>query len=277
MRSPETGIPSISINVDAAKAYVLAHGSEREQARLEGLFGRRQPERAVVKQLEQLQNPDGGFPLRQQPGGPSSVDTTCFVLAQLKEIPPLAGSPMASRALAFLRRMQQTDGSWSESPEVTELAPQWAQVTNPLATAYLTANATYTLQTMEPEHLDPIRRASKWLRQELGRPSAGEQAYSQSLFLSAAVWGQVLGPAAAEPAWAYELLTHRELSAVELAWWLTTFVALGVEARFFPLTYRLLAQLATLQGADGAWPGEAGAEVESTLAALRVFRGFRLI
>jgi len=228
-----------------------------------------------VEELERLQNPDGGFPLMDRPGGPSSVDATCYILSQLRDLPPLAGSPMASRAVAFLRRSQGVDGSWEESPEAAAASPPWAQAADPRARAYLTAVAAYTLQVMDPAHADPIARASDWLRAALaGGP---ERAYSQTLFLAAAVWGRHLEPGAPERDRAYDLLERRELAAPELAWWLTTFVELGLEARYLALVLRQLRRLAGMQREDGGWPAEEGLAVESTLTALRVFRGFGLV
>jgi hypothetical protein len=273
----EAGLPAFTVDAEGARAFVLAHGGLRERARLEGIFGRGEPDRAAVKELEQLQNPDGGFPIRQQAGAPSSVDTTCYLLAQMREIPPLGGSPMASRALAFLRRSQQPDGSWAESPEVQAVAPWWSREANPQAAPYLTANATYTLLVMEPAHMDPILRGSRWLRTALGQVGAGEQAYSQTLFLAAAVWSKTAGAGASETAWAHDLLSRRELDAPTLAWWLSTVAEVGLEARFFPLILKQLNRLASMQQADGSFPAEEGFPVEATLAALRVFRGFRLI
>ncbi len=271
------GFPECSIHPERARAYVLAHGGLREQARIEGIFGRGEPERQVSRELEQLQNPDGGFPIRQEPGAPSSVDTTCYILAQLKDIPPLAGSPMASRALAFLRRTQATDGHWEESEAIQATAPHWAKAENPQAAAYLTAVATYTLMTIEQEHLDPIARGSRWLRMELGRYGEGEKAPAQTLFLSAAIWSKMVGRNSNEKGWAYELLQRRELDAPALAWWLTTIMETGLEARFFGLVIKQLARLASMQKEDGSWPAEDGFPVEATITALRVFRGFRLV
>lgn len=277
MANVTDGSPEFAVHVDRARAFVLAHGGAREQARLDGIFGRSEPERSVVRALEQLQNPDGGFPLFQEPGAPSAIDTTCYLLTHLKDIPPLGGSPMASRALAFLRRTQRTDGSWVEPPAVQERSPFWAKGEEPLAVGYLTANATYMLMTMEPEHMDPIARGSRWLRMELGRNGQGEHAYAQTLFLAAAVWSKMVGPNSNEKGWAYDLLSRRELEASTLAWWLTTVMETGLEARTFSLVLKQLQQLAALQQADGSWPAEEGFPVEATLTALRVFRGFRLV
>ncbi len=261
----------LRVDVDRARAYVLAHGGSRDQARLDGIFGAPRPDRDVVKALESLQNPDGGFPLRQEPGAPSGVDTTCYILAQLKDLPPLAGSPMASRALAFLRRSQNPAGHWEESAAVKERAPRWA-AGDPASTAYLTANAAYTLLTMEPDHMDPVARGAAWLRKELEDGAGGQ--YMLTLALAAAVFYKLGLP---EVAAAHESLSGRQMDAGELAWWLSCALEAGVGGRYLLPVARQLADLAALQQPDGSWPAEEGFAVESTLMALRVFRGYGVV
>lgn len=259
----------IRIDAERARAYVLAHGGLREKARLAGIFGATGPDREVVKALEALQNPDGGFPLRQEADAPSSVDTTCYILQQLKDLPPLAGSPMASRAVSFLRRFQLTDGSWEEPGGGTGRE-----------TAYLTANATYTILSLEPEHLDPVLRAEGWLRRNLAgvEPGAAEQPATETLALTWGVWLKLAAPRTSELAWAFAQLERQELEAPELAWWLTIALEAGAGGRFLLPIARLLARLAAMQDAEtGGWPAEPGFETESTLAALRVFRGYGII
>jgi hypothetical protein len=270
-------LPSIRVDGERARAFVLAQGGSRERARVEGIFGATGPDRQVVKALEGLQNPDGGFPLQQQAGAPSSVDSTCYILFQLKDMPPLAGSPMATRAVSFLRRSQQTDGSWRETPEVGEHAPFWAASGDPKAQAYLTAVATYTILTLEPEHLDPVSRAMGWLRRALVQDPTGAQYYTQTLAMSWAVFFRLAGPKASETIWAFQALGRRELDAPQLAWWLACALETGIGGRFLLPLAQELGKLAAMQQADGAWPAEEGYAVESTLTALRVFRGYGVV
>lgn len=307
------------VDVARARAFVLAHGGAVDVARMEGILGRTEPDRAVVRALERLQNSDGGFPVAAvargagaalgttaagghhegqdtiasggragargaADSGASSIAVTCQVLAHLRDIPPLAGSPMASRAVAFLRRSQSVDGSWSAAQEGVD-------------PALLTASAAYTLAVLEPDHPDPIVRAARWLRRTLADGAGDTRAEgtehsreggpgrvaalgsgsdrSAALFRAAAVWGHS-GDAAAQDS-AYALLEQRDLTAPEIAGWLATFVELGLAARHFALAFRLLGRLAGLQQTDGSWPVGEGSAVEATLAALRVFRGFRLV
>jgi hypothetical protein len=263
-------LPSLFVDGERARAFVLAHAGSTDQARLEGIFTGARPEREVVKALEALQNPDGGFPLLQRPGNPSSIDTTCYMLSVLKDMPPLAGSPMASRAVAFLRRNQQADGSWRESPEVVALSPFWTAQDDPKATAYVTANATYTILTLEPDHMDPIGRAAKQLRLML---IAGD-AYAQTLAMAWAVLYRLDGPANEPCPSAFVQLEQRDLTAPELGWWLSCALEVGAGGPFLLPLAQQLGKLALLQRPDGAWPAEEGFETESTLTALRVFRGY---
>jgi len=258
----------IRVDAERARAYVLAHGAARDIARLEGIYGAVGPARDVVRGLEELQNPDGSFPLRQERGAPGSVDTTCFLLHQMKDLPPLSGSPMASRAVAYLRRVQQMNGSWAEQAPA---ANGWAQ---PL---YLTALATYTILSHEPEHIDPINRGAAWLRQALSSDPTGAATPTQTLLLAWTSFYRLFGQHAHETAWAFQTLTHRERAAAERAWGLACALEVGAGGKFTLQLAGLLAQLAALQQEDGAWPAEEGFPLESTLTALRVFRGYGVI
>lgn len=135
------------IEIKGARPLVLAHGTPRQVARLHALLDSAPAPREVAGELESLQSEDGGFSVH--PGGPASVQATCRVLGELRTLPPLAGSPMASRALSFLRRRQRQDGSWSEADGVPN--------------ADLTAEALYTLALMASDHPQPARLAAVWL------------------------------------------------------------------------------------------------------------------
>jgi len=261
----------IRVDAERARAFVLAHGTVRDVARLEGIFGAVGPDRDVVRGLEALQNSDGGFAARQVPGNPSSIDTTCFVLHQMKDLPPLSGSPMASRAIAFLRRVQRPDGSWAESTEAAALAGPWAEPT------YLTALALFTVLTHEPEHMDPLTRGAAWLRRTLATDPTGAGVPVQTLALTWTTFYRLFGPGAHEVSWALQTLLHRDRTAAERAWGGACALEVGAGGKFVLSIVRLMAQLADLQQADGSWPAEEGAPLESTLTALRVFRGYGVI
>lgn len=258
----------IRVDAERARAFVLAHGAARDVARLDGIFGAVGPARDVTRELEALQNPDGGFAARQEPGLPSGIETTCYLLHQMRDLPPLPGSPMASRAVAFLRRVQGTNGSWSEAELVRS---RWA------LPQYLTALALYTIVTYEPEHMDPINRGAAWLRRSLSADPTGAGLPTQTLMLAWAAFYKLFGQHAHETVWAFQTLMHREQDAAERAWGLAGALEVGAGGRFSVQIVQMLSELAGQQQADGSWPAEAGFPLESTLAALRVFRGFGVI
>ncbi|HWI63758.1 MAG TPA: prenyltransferase/squalene oxidase repeat-containing protein [Symbiobacteriaceae bacterium] len=261
----------IRVDAERARAYVLAHGAARDVARMEGIFGAVGPAREVVRGLEELQNPDGGFAARQVAGSPSSINTTCFLLFQMRDLPPLSGSPMASRAVAYLRRVQQPDGSWMESDEALRVGHGWQEP------KYLTALALYTILAHEPEHMDPINRGAGWLRRALASDSTGAATPTQTLILTWTTFYRLFGQDSHEAAWAFQTLLHRDRDAAERAWGLACALEVGAGGKWVLRVARLLTELAALQREDGSWPGEEGFELEATLTALRVFRGYGVI
>ncbi|HEY3365846.1 MAG TPA: prenyltransferase/squalene oxidase repeat-containing protein [Symbiobacteriaceae bacterium] len=255
-------LPAIKVDEEGARAFVLAHGGPLDRARVAGVFGAVGPDRDVVRSLEARQNPDGHFGTDSSPDGPGegsgSLAATADMLALLKDLPPLAGSPMASRALAFLRRRQRVDGAWAELPEA------------PAGDPALTARVAYTLLTMEPESINPVARGSAWLRTALSAESAGGRASALTLARAWGVWYKILGPRSHEPLWVLDQLRRRELDPAELVGWLNCALEMDAGGRLLLPLAKDLARLAGLQQADGAWPGG----VEPTLAALRVLRGY---
>jgi hypothetical protein len=239
-------------------------------ARLAGILDWARPSKAVVKALEALQNPDGGFPFRLEPGAPSAIDATCFILNQLQDLPPLPGSPMASRAISFLRRSQAREGYWTEVEALREALPPWVQGEG--GSGYLTAHATFTLLMLDPSHRDPINWGLRWLAGHLDK----EGAYAQTRYLTwAAAWRHE-GPysSLATKAWEGLKPTLDQLDASDMAWLLSAALAAGVGGRYLLPIADLVNRLASLQEPDGGWPGDDPSRVETTLQALRVLHGY---
>ncbi|MGE5672584.1 MAG: hypothetical protein ACM3XM_01680 [Mycobacterium leprae] len=263
------------MDVEAAAAFVRSRGSQREQARLAGILDGVRPERFVVRELEQLQHEDGGFPLEGEPGGPSSIDATCYVLSQLKDMPPLIGSPMASRAIAFIRRNQAMDGAWAELPAAAAGGPPWVRAENLVAKPYLTANAAFTLVTVAPEQSEPARRAVRWLQTALA--DTPERQYALTLAMTWATRYRLEGGGGSDLRALFDLAISEHENAWGLAWQLSCALDVRAGGDYLLPVMDALVRLAAMQGQDGSWPAEDGLPVEATLASLRVFRGFGLI
>lgn len=253
-------LESIVPDLAKARAAVAAQATLRQRARLEGIFGAAAPAREVVQLLTALQNSDGGFPEAEEGPALSSVAATCRMLAELKEMPPLAGSPMASRAVAFLRRCQRPGGSWGQGDGSPDL----------------TAWAAYTIYTLEPAHQDPLSRSARYLKR-FAQDEPGLSA--RGLACAWALWVGLWGEASPEARRGFRLLADRPLTSPELAFWLICALEVGAGGPYlFPLAQRV-AELAAQQQPDGLWPagepwlGEISGEgsLDSTLEALRVF------
>lgn len=259
------------IGLERARAFVLAHADALGTARLGGILEGARPPKELVKALEAVQNPDGGFPCgwvqalgKPEPDGegavrPSSLDATCSLLDQLRDLPPLTGSPMASRALSYLRRSQNRDGSWWE---------EGAPVPGPEGAAYLTATVSFTLLTLDPSNRDPINWGLKWLEEY---PGPWSQPTAFRTWGAACCHRGVDSPLAIR-SW------ERAMSCGngDLAGFLSTALIAGVGGRYLVDLHQLLSFLFDArQESDGGWPGPD--RVEATLMALRIARGFDLI
>src|SRR5579863_5101634 len=101
-----------AIDFDRAVAWVRAHGNEFDQARLDTLLedgclpSDNPRQRFLAGQRE-----DGGWAPFWAPDY-SSLDATCFRLAQGEALDIGRWEPAFERAVAFLRRRQRADGSW---------------------------------------------------------------------------------------------------------------------------------------------------------------------
>lgn len=260
---------SHKIDLEGARAYVLAHSNELGKARLTGILEGARPPKELVKALEARQNPDGGFPRdwASAIGGPdpttapaSSLDATCLLLDQIRDLPPLTGSPMASRALSYLRRAQNRDGAW-----FAEGAPS---LEGEEGTAYRTANVTFTLLTLDPTNRDPINWGIKWLERYEGECGL------QLAFLA---WAAACRHVGLDSPLARRYWERARAASTEtdLDWFLSTALNAGVGGRYLIELAHLLERFATRQQPDGGWPGDD--RVHATLMALRVLRGFALI
>lgn len=146
-----------------AVAFVEANGTEQERARLHWLVDAVPPGPAIRESLAALQDAGGGFPLGMTPGRPTSVDSTLTSLWWMEELGQLE-SPLAGRACAYLRSVQQADGGWDEDPALAHYdLPPWVQVGHLPTRLYLTAYAAYWLGRHDKGH-PALRRALDFSR-----------------------------------------------------------------------------------------------------------------
>ena len=114
------------MNLWKAVEFVRVAGNEVEQARLKYLLANERPTQKMVAQLFTGQRPDGGwspFWVKDY----SSLDATCFRLAQAEQMGLAESETAVMRAVDFLAQRQFPDGSWEEDKKVANYAPPWAK------------------------------------------------------------------------------------------------------------------------------------------------------
>ncbi|MCI0398494.1 MAG: terpene cyclase/mutase family protein [Chloroflexi bacterium] len=258
------------MNIASAVEFVNRTGNESEKARLRYILFGEIPAGEVVNGLLAGQRPDGGWPPFWAPDY-SSVDATCFRLAQAEQLGVVAAHPAVGRAVQFLLARQRQDGSWAEDESVQSLAPPWATPGDLAARLYLTANGGFWLG-MLAENREAARRAAYFLRSHVA--SDGRlPGFLQAHWLAAGLWSRVGWDEVAQPTLAYLETRLSDMAAGSLAWLVTALISAGVRPG-----HSLLAgagdRLMSLQSEDGRWPGEdgAGQDVQTTLEALRALK-----
>jgi hypothetical protein len=256
-------------NIQAAIAFIRANGGSVEQARLDYLLNGEYPNPAIVQQLFAGQRADGGWNPFWAPDY-SSLDATCFRLAQAEQFGMTAQEPALRDALTFLAQRQRDDGSWEEDEHVAELTPPWATPGNMAARLYLTANCAFWLATLMETPVN-TSLAADYLQNHLD--SNGQlPTFLHAHWLAGGLWHR-LGRKEAKRIFNYLEQQLPALPASNLAWLLSTLLLAGVQ-----LSESIIEQAASLleqlQEQDGRWMSEDGPErdVHATLEALHVLR-----
>jgi hypothetical protein len=284
------------VDIDAAIGFVVARGDTVDRARLSWLRAGMAPGEDVLGHVEMGQNPGGGWPARWA-GDVSSVDATCFRLAELDDLDGLR-RPAARRALDWLANRQGTDGFWEEDSALADVAPFWARPGDPDARFYVTANASFWLAVGafdgaaadgvavdRPDADDheaapslyqiPLSRASKALRESIS---------ADGVWPGYLIAGWLAGAVLHQTGWFYEAarilvnLAERvpTMSAADTAWMGAALRRIGISPDD-PLLQAARSRLAETQRSDGSWPSdeeeEASAfDVHTTLTAIRAAR-----
>lgn len=255
------------MNMDTAVAFIRSRGNPAELARLSYLLDGTPPPPAAVEQLLAGQRPDGGWSPFWA-ADYSSLDATCYRLAQADQLGIGLAEPAVERALAFLAYRQQANGSWQEEEEVAAVAPPWAKPGDTAAKLYLTANCGFWMATLAGS--EDGKQAADYLQTHL-TVSGRLPSFLHAHWLAGALWYSAGLTAVAESVFTY-LQQERlpELSPANLAWLIVTLRRAAVPTTH-PLIQSAAARLAEQQEPDGRWPGDDGPDwnVHTTLEALR--------
>lgn len=258
------------MNAPAAVDFVRAHGTPVEQARLDALLSGTWPSADALAALCAGQRPDGGWPPFWAPDY-SSVDATCYRLAQAEQVAVNPGAPPIQRALAFLAGRQHRDGWWEEDEAVAAVAPPWAAPGDPAARLYLAANGGFWLGLWGASGEGALR-AADYLRRHLD-DSGHLPTFLHAHWLAAGLWYRLGQPETAERVLVYLRARLADMEASHLAWLMNALLIAAVPGQH-PLLADAATALARQQQPDGRWVSEDGPErdVHTTLEALRALQ-----
>lgn len=258
------------MNVKKAIAFVQDQGNLIEQARLEYIFSGKRPSQKVVARLFAGQRPDGGWAAFWATDY-SSLDATCFRLAQAEQLGRNKEEPAIRRVLSFISQHQRADGSWEESDQVADVAPPWAKPGNLPAKLYLTANCGLWLALLD-RNLEQAESAAMYLQVHLD--SQGRlPSFLHTHWLAAGLWHILEWQEPAERVHAYLLTRINDLTSSSLAWMIITMRMVGFLANH-PLIEQSITFLENGQQPDGHWLSEDGPshDIHATLEALRALQ-----
>jgi hypothetical protein len=259
------------IDIQSAAAFVNNHGDATEQARLRYLLNGERPSQETVSALLAGQREDGGW-APFWASAYSSLDATCFHLAQAEQLGISGSEPATGRALDFLANRQRTSGSWSEDESVTDLAPPWVKPGETSAILYLTANCGFWLAVRQGTFQNVARRAADYLLGYLDN-EGHMPTFLHAHWLAGGLWHSLDQQEPAARVFGYLANRAEALPASNLAWLIITLHGAGVPPSH-PLLDTAASLLAHQQARDGRWPSEDGSarDIHATLEAMRALR-----
>lgn len=206
------------IDVESALAFVAHQGNQVEQARLTYLPAQQAPSPAVISQLMAGQRDDGGW-APFWAADYSSLDTTCFRLAQAEQLGLNHSHAAIARAVRFLAARQQADGSWEEDAAVAAGAPRWVRPGDMAARLYLTANCGFWLAMLGEQ--GSAKRAAAHLQAHLDE-NGHMPSFPHTHWLAAGLWYRLNWQDLAERITRHLGQQLTELTGSNLAWLIIT-------------------------------------------------------
>jgi hypothetical protein len=254
--------------------FIYSNGTPMEIARLDSIL-KRNPSN-VLGIIQALQNRDGGFPYNMDPGTPSTLNTTEFVLVWLHDL-ALLDSEVGTKAFQFMLSLQHQDGTWDEPDKILLYdPPPWMVPHNDYAIAFTTANSAFWLG-VKGLKTEPFHRACTFLKSSQDK-SGKFPGFIHTTWISTAVL-------AMEKDWTFnpvvralsylDGLSLEQWEASQISWMLWYFALADIPSEI-PFLRKAVAELLTRQKEDGRFASEDGDSfsVNSTLEAVKIIKAY---
>ncbi len=251
---------------DRGAAFVREHGDEVERNGVDEILGEGGLSNEQLRQFFAGQRADGGWPPFWALDY-SSLDATCFRLAQCETLFISLYPREAKRALDFLRERQREDGSWEEDASMRDKAPPWSKPGELAAHLYITANCGWWLVNASANgnrsYLGEAAQAGNFLERYLA-PDGALPSFLQTYWLASALWIRLNWGSQELPNNAWRALDHLatllndDVPSGALGWMLTTLSGIGVPYEH-PAAAKAVASPEEQQRPDGGWTSEDGA------------------
>jgi hypothetical protein len=267
----------VDVDIDKSIAFIESRGSDLERARLNCILYGTQPDRQVIRNLNDLQNIDGGFPFGMVKCNLSTINDTTVALWWMEELVLLSTYP-GRRAFSFLLSRQLDDGSWNENPQISQYdLPHWIQLDDRKTILYLSAYAAYWLVVGGYSTTPALRKAYHYLIRN--QDKSGEfYGYLHTTWIATGMF-LMLGERYRNIAdLGLRYLADMDPSSLDdsqIAWELDC-LSKGGMANDHPYIKECLLQLTLRQKPDGSWASEDGEAfaVGATIQAVKVLKRF---
>ncbi len=267
------------MNLARAIEFVRRKGNAGEVERLRCILEGSEPNAKIVREFEELQNPDGGFPLRMEPGRPSTINDSTVALVRLEEF-NLQHGGTARKVARFLLGRQAEDGSWNEDEGIDRYGlPPWMDPRNPPVRLYCTAYAGFWLTKLGYGKGEKVGLALALLEKHR-RETGAFEGFRHTTWIATSLFAATKGTrcrVAAEGLRFLGTIPEEQWASSQLSWMLWCLGSSGytkanrVVARFLDLLF-------ARQSADGSFASEDGLEfsANATIEAIKVFKSFRV-
>ncbi len=265
---------------EAALSYIQKHGNQIDKYRANYLLKEERNDQIPLKHFGLIQNKDGGFPYNLEKGKRSNMSQTCSTLNILKEL-NLQDSNICKKAIQFLFKTQQKNGSWDENPKTIEYnPPPWGTPGKLETKTWITAEVASNLIKLGYKNSEQVRKAARFLKNnqdEKGKITG----YRIATWIALSVFAQLEGienkMVQKSLKLVEEWLKEEETDASFLNWYIICLHDAKI-SHTHPLFQECLKRLAKTQRENGSWTSVDGKVhiIPTTITALKLLKDFEV-